>query len=77
VGERIAHHATRIPAGKKIVMKEALEQVVNLFRVPVKSPIKIKYFKCLNHFKKWLAVLAQHKFVCKHHAIAQIQEESN
>jgi hypothetical protein len=37
VGERIAHHATRIPAGKKIVMKEALEQVVELFPAPASA----------------------------------------
>ena len=28
----------RVPAGKKICMKEAVEQVVELFRAPAKNP---------------------------------------
>ena len=58
-------------------MKEALEQVVDLLLAPARNTIKIKDFKCLNHLKNWLAVLAQYKFVCKHHAIAHIEEKSN
>jgi hypothetical protein len=39
--------------------------------------MKSKGFECINHLKKWLAVLAQYKFACKHHAIAHIEEKSN
>jgi hypothetical protein len=45
VGERIAHHATRIPAGKKIVMKEASKQVVDLFRAPARTTNEKQGFK--------------------------------
>jgi len=65
------------PAGKEIYMKEALKQVVDLLHAPARIPNEIKHFKCLNRLKKWLAVLAQYKFVCKHHAIAHIEEKSN
>ena len=58
-------------------MKEALKQVVDLLHAPARIPNEIKHFKCLNRLKKWLAVLAQYKFVCKHHAIAHIEEKSN
>ena len=58
-------------------MKRALEQVVELFRAPARNTIEIKDFKCIRHLKKWLAVLAQYKFACNHHAIAHIEEKGN
>jgi hypothetical protein len=49
-------------------MKEALEQVVDLFRAPARKPNKYKDFQRKHHFKKRLAVLAQYKFACKQRA---------
>ena len=39
--------------------------------------MKSKGLKHIHHLEKWLAVPAQYKFICKHHAIAHIEEESN
>ena len=39
--------------------------------------MKSKGFECINHLKKWLAVLAQYKFACNYHAIAHIEEKGN
>jgi hypothetical protein len=40
------------PAGKEIYMKEALKQVVELFRVPARIPNENECFKGINHLKK-------------------------
>jgi hypothetical protein len=40
------------PAGTEIYMKEALEQVVELFRAPARIPNENECFKGLNHPEK-------------------------
>jgi len=65
------------PAGKEIYMKEALKQVVDLFCNRLEHPMKSKDFNHIYRHEKWLAVLAQYNYVCKHHAIAHVEEESN
>ena len=62
---------------KEIYMKGALKQVVDLLCDPAINPVEIKDLRCIHHLKKWLAVLPQYRFACKHHAIAHIEEESN
>jgi len=58
-------------------MKETSEQVVDLLCDPAINPVEIKDLRCIHHLKKWLAVLPQYRFACKHHAIAHIEEKSN
>jgi hypothetical protein len=43
----------------------------------LEHPMKSKDLDHIYRLKNWLTVLTQYKFVCKHRAIAHIEEESN